>query len=258
MALDARKRQKKAEKRNAKQKAKHKELARRKAEGLGERLARAASAPILHCLTNQSLWDSGIAQVLVSRELTMGQVAFAAFLVDRYCLGVKNVLCGFAPRSEYMEKLYEKIKATDDVVSLKPAAARKLVEGSVEYARRFGLSPHGDFQKARQIFGDIDPAQSDRTFEFGKDGKPFFVSGPNDSPARCKAIVSTLNQSCGPGGFDYLVHVPGGMLDEAGMLHLARAFDSEEDSDWEDGELAEEDLGDMDSQGDVIDGTVNG
>jgi len=100
MALDARRRQQKAEKRRAKEKAKRKELARRKSDDVGQRLARVATAPILHCFTTQSLWDDGIAQVLVSRELDNGLVAFAAFLVDRYCLGVKDTFCGFRAASE--------------------------------------------------------------------------------------------------------------------------------------------------------------
>ena len=55
MALDARRRQQKAEKRRAKEKAKRRELARRKSDDVGQRLARVAAAPILHCCTTQSL-----------------------------------------------------------------------------------------------------------------------------------------------------------------------------------------------------------
>jgi hypothetical protein len=240
MTLDARRKQKKAEKRNAKEKAKRRDLARRKLDDVGAKLRRVAAAPILHCYTTQTLWDTGIAQVLVSRELVGGQVAFAAFLVDRYCLGVKDAFCGFMARAEYFEKLHERVAATGDVVTLKPAAARKLVEGAVEYAKNLGLSPHGDYDRARNIFGDIDPAASDREFEFGKDGKPFFVAGPHDSPGRCQSIIGILSQRCGPGNFDYLMHVPAGSLEDHELLDLAQAFDNDEEEDM----------------GDVIEGSV--
>jgi hypothetical protein len=238
MALDARQRQKKAEKRKAKEREKRKELARRKAtDDVGQRLARVAAAPILHCCTTQDLWDRGIAQVLVSRELTSGQVAFAIFLVDRYCLGVKDAFGGFMARGEYFDRLYERVAATGDVVALEPAAARKLVEGAVAYARDLGFSPPSDYERARQIFGAIDPAASDREFEFGKDGKPFFISGPHDSPGRCASIVGILNQRCGTGGFDYLVGIPGPML-----------LGADDDSKWDD----QEDV--MDDSDDVVEG----
>jgi len=241
MALDARRRQKKAEKRKAKERAKHKELARRKTEDLGQRLAHVAAAPILHCFTTQNLWDNGIAQVLVSRELANGQVAFASFLVDRYCLGVKDAFCGFMAKSEYLERFYDELKRRFEIVALQPAAARKLVEGAVDFARSVGLSPHPDYTRARQIFGDIDPAGSDREFEFGKDGKPFFVSGPNDSPGRCASIVGILQERCGKGGFDYVVAVPGSML--AGI---------DDRADWDDEYEDETD----DEADDTIEGSI--
>jgi hypothetical protein len=58
------------------------------------------------------------------------------------------------------------------------------------------------------LFGDIDAADSDVHFQFGKDGKPCFISGPNDSPERCKQIVAILSKTCGAGRFDYLVTMP--------------------------------------------------
>ena len=47
------------------------------------------------------------------------------------------------------------------------------------------------------------------SFQFGKDGKPFYVSGPYDSPVKSRRIVDTLEKRCGPGGYDYLVLVGG-------------------------------------------------
>jgi hypothetical protein len=233
MALDARKRQKKAEKRNAKQKARQKEQARRKTEDMGQRLERLASAPILHCCTTQDLWDKGMAQVLLSRELANSQVAFSLFLVDRYCLGVKDALCGFTERSNYFDNLYERFATDGNAVALQPAEARKLVESAVEYARGIGLSPHAKYAQASAIFGDIDAAASNRTFEFGSEGKPLFIAGPNDSPGRCASIVGLLQEHCGAGNFDYIVHVPAGSLSGLNLLNLAEAFDEEDDADSE-------------------------
>jgi hypothetical protein len=122
------------------------------------------------------------------------------------------------PRSTYEDRivrqLFGKFKAKD----MPPAAARKLVEGAVEYARALGLPPHPDYARARPIFGDIDPAESTQQFEYGKDGKPFFFAGPHDGPARCRQILNTLIQACGVDGFDYLLP-----LAEPGMLPEALA-----------------------------------
>jgi hypothetical protein len=44
-----------------------------------------------------------------------------------------------------------------------------------------------------------------QTFTWGKDGKPFFVGGPHDSPARCQQIMNVLTTRLGDGGFGFSV-----------------------------------------------------
>ena len=204
MAKDSRKRQKKLERRKAKAKAKKKALARQQGRGMAVRLEEAAAAPILHCCTTDVLWDQGMSNVLVSRDLNRS-VAYVMFLLDVYCLGVKNVIMGVVPRSRYDWQVYEKLSDQYQLVKLKPEAARKLVEGAVEYARNLGLSPHPDYRKARVIFGDIDADACSEEFVYGKDGKPCFVAGPYDSPWRSKQIIRTLTDRCGPDGFHSLM-----------------------------------------------------
>src|SRR6266478_902718 len=86
-----------------------------------------------------------------------------------------------------------------------PATARRFVESAVEYARGLGFPPHPDHHRAKLIFGAIDPAQATEELEFGKDGKPFFIAGPNDNQSRCRQILATLERSCGPGGSHFLM-----------------------------------------------------
>lgn len=205
MAIDPRKRQKKLQRRKAKNKAKNQALARQDAHGPAARIERAAAAPILHCCTTDVLWDQGMSNVLVSRELKGGKVAFAAFLLDVYCLGVKDVVFDIVPRSRYDWKIYGKMFGDDQAVDLEPEAACKLIEGAVEYARDLGLSPHPDYRKAKRIFGDVNADSCTEEFEYGKDGKPHFIAGLHDGRERCSQIISILTNRCGPNGFHYLM-----------------------------------------------------
>jgi hypothetical protein len=63
------------------------------------------------------------------------------------------------------------------------------------------------------IFGDVDADDCTETFTFGRDGKPWFVNGPNDTPARVRAIKRILEQTAGPGGFGYVIGGPGNFLE---------------------------------------------
>lgn len=213
MALDARRRQKKVERRHAKQKVKKKVLATRVPNSPAGRMERAAAAPLLRCCTSEALWDEGIAPVLLSRELSGRRVAIATFLVDAYCLGVKNAMSNVIPRSEYDWKLFGQLFGNQEVVELTPEFTRKLVEGAVDYAADLGLPPHPDYRTAKLLFGSIDAGACTEEFTFGKDGKPFFFSGPHDNMARCRHIINLLTERCGPNGFESVLRIsPGARL----------------------------------------------
>jgi len=79
--------------------------------------------------------------------------------------------------------------------------ARHLVWGAVDYARELGFEPHPDFQPASAHLGAWRES-SDITF--GRDGVPFYVSGPFDNPV---SVTRTLNRSVGEGNFHYMTAV---------------------------------------------------
>lgn len=179
MAVDPRKRQKKLDRRKAKQKAERRQLARTESRGMTAQMEEASAAPILHCVVSGKLWEGGLGEVLVSRLLPNGLAAFAVFLVDRSCLGVKNVIAQVAPRGRYQRDMYDRLAAP--------------------------------------IFGQIRAEDCAEEFEFGRDGKPLFIAGPFDGPARCRHVLRTLEERCGPDGYHYIlsVEVPG---DEVELL----------------------------------------
>lgn len=220
MATDPKKRQKKLQRRAAKRKEKKHTLARAHSAGLPERLSAAARCPVLYCWVPDNLGENGIGWVVLSRALPSGSVAVASFLVDSYCLGVKNVFAEVLHRSDFDSKYLRKKKEMN-LRSAPPAEARKLLEEAVAYARSLGFSPHSDYPRALILFGNVDPASSDAQFEFGKDGKPFFVAGPNDTLERSRQILAILTKTVGPGNFDSLIPLSGSemiLADQDGLV----------------------------------------
>jgi hypothetical protein len=226
MPSDPRKRQKKLERRAAKRKEKKHLQVREQSAGLAERLSQATRFPILNCWISESLSPEsgqGIGTVVISRALPNGQVAFANFLVDIYCLGVKDVFARIVPRIEF-DTEYAKVHRQHPVRNVQPAEGRKLIEEAVAYARSIGLSPHPDYERAMILFGEVKASDSDAKFTFGKDGKPFYISGPNDTPERSRQIIAILTNTCGVGNFDFLVAVP-----PPGQLEMLEDEDFDED-----------------------------
>ncbi|MCW2917843.1 MAG: hypothetical protein JWN52_5911 [Actinomycetia bacterium] len=143
----------------------------------------------------------GLASVLVAREHRYGKVSVCGYLVDVYCLGVKNAV---GPRimeepalRKYTRDYFDGYRG--DPIPAPIELAREVVFGSIEYARGLGFEPHPDFAAAQ---GHLGSWTGPSTIAFGKDGKPFYVSGPYDDPF---PIIRTLERTLGRGNFDYLL-----------------------------------------------------
>ena len=157
-------------------------------------------------LRSAKLFDSGCGYLVVSRFKADGRVESGFFLLDVYCLGVKDAgFHCFNNIAAYQESLLDRLFRDEDPVRMTPAAARKLTEDAISYARGLGFSPGIDYKKASRVFGGITTADCDEEFVFGKDDKPLYIQGPSDSPARVERILRALEARCGEGGYHYIV-----------------------------------------------------
>jgi hypothetical protein len=231
VAIDPRKTQKKLAKQKAKRKAKALDH-RRSQQGktspyVPMEFELGARGPILECLMTEEIFDSGMGQVIVSRTTGSGVVAAGIFLLDVFCLGVKDAFPMLQPRATY-ENLVRQTDHQSPLVQIEPACARKLVEDAVVYARDLGFEPHDNYRVARKVLQDIDATVCEELFTFGKDGKPFFISGPNDSEQRSRQIIETLERRCGADGYHHLVGL------NPDMELIGDYDDSDEDFDDDD------------------------
>jgi hypothetical protein len=240
MAKNERKRQEKMARRAA-QRKQHNEALRHSAAESGHsmsvvgQLALAASAPVHECLVPQRLFEDGMGTVVVSRRLPNGNIATAGFLLDVWCLGVKNAFVKVTSASEY-PVVIQGVSRHQRLKPIDPTCARKLVEEAEAYAADLGFNPHPDYQPSRKIFGDIDKSACSTQFRFGENGKPHYLPGPYDTAAQTRRIVDTLRKRCGPDGFHCTVML-GGPEDLAALAEMEEDDDlGEEQPGLEDGE----------------------
>ena len=162
-----------------------------------------------------NLFDTGMGYVVVSRFKSDGEVESGVFLLDVFCLGVKNAFFTQLSQSEYESRLLQEAFAKYGSQPLTPACARKLVQDAVAYAQNLGFAPHPDYKKGCRVFGGISAAECNGSFTFGKNGRPCFIQGPNDSELFCRKAMTLLTIRCGEGKFDYIL-----VADEGGGLDL--------------------------------------
>jgi len=166
--------------------------------------------PIHECLVPEGLFETGLGTVIWTRRTPHGSIAISAFIVDVFCLGVKNALFNISNERDYESTVKPRLTMThgdQTFQNIHPSCARKLIEGAISYAEKLGFSPHRDYQNAKGIFGDIDSQACPTRFTYGSDGKPFYMRGPNESISQAKRIVDQLQRKCGEGNFHYLTGV---------------------------------------------------
>lgn len=190
--------------------------------GLAAQVRRALSGPIETCLLHEETLTRGNGMLALVRRTGPRRLAVAMFLLDTFCLGVKDVIFREADEAEIDEMLdgVEQMAAFEEV---EPSYARKLLHDLVAYARSIGLEPHGDYAAAEPLFGDVAAEACDTVFEFGVDGRPFYVPGPSESRTQIRRRIELLRRTLGEDGFTFIE------ADEA--LDL---LDDELDDEWDD------------------------
>lgn len=206
MAISEKQRQKKLEEKKKKRKL----VVKAATAGLtlGHKALQCNKYPIHECLVHERLFDTGLGTVIWTRRMPDGGIAISAFIVDVYCLGVKNALFKITSEQEYENVVKRGMIESHDgqaFLSIAPDCARKLIEGAVSYAAELGFSPHRDYHHAKGIFGNADSNACTEQFEYGHEGKPFYMRGPGESIAQAKKIVDHLHRKFGEGGYHYLV-----------------------------------------------------
>src|SRR6266511_1005100 len=143
----------------------------------------------------------GLVSVLVTRQERYGRVRLCGWLVDVYCLGVKDVVGPRVMDERRAAELCGSFFGAYDPGPLEAPLelAQHLVFGALEYARGLGFEPAQGFAATT---GELGSWAGRSAISFGRDGKPFFVQGPHDD---ADAILQTLERSVGRGKFHYLV-----------------------------------------------------
>lgn len=169
-------------------------------------LEHAREYPIMGCWVMADWKENGITPVIVAREQTPDTVLFANFLLDLYCLGVKDVLVETdSSRKRFERKLPTMCHGVPQEVSAE--FAHELIYGAIEYAEKYGFNPHPDFTRelADHVLDAPDAHPRNSKIEFGKDGKPLFIAGPYDNEYKVNQVMNTLMRTAGEGNFDYLI-----------------------------------------------------
>ena len=145
------------------------------------------------------IFEMGMAVVAVVRQMPSGKFCVANFLLDVFCLGLKNTDYRFAitedELEEYLEELFQKFSGYIPIDNIE---ANNLIYGAIDYAKDLGFKPQKDWVITKFFLNEDYITDLIDTIPFGKDGKPFYISGPYDNVS---FVMNTLRKTVGEGNF---------------------------------------------------------
>ena len=160
---------------------------------------KARTLEIGKCYISEGISELGEGFVVVTRKHTGGRVSLAHFLVDTFCVGVKD--------SFYRLRLedYE----VEDMIAMIPylrecsyVEAHNRIWGAVDFAREAGIEPDKSFNLTQYMLEEDTDDVPLIEYEYGKDGQHFLVCKSNLEASR---YLPLLKKNLGEGNFKYLI-----------------------------------------------------
>jgi hypothetical protein len=211
MAQHGKKQQERLARKKAQRAKKKATLARRPAELLIP-LDGVEQWPVFEASVPLTLFEQGIGNLYLARRMPNGRLVVGVYLLDTFCLGVKDFTLTLETPTGYRLMLAEASEHGRQR-PISPEAFAKLILDGVAYARDLGLEPSPDFAEGGRLLLDgIDPLACRETYEFGMDGKPHYIQGPYDSPAKIARTVAAVRAA--GGDFTILAPPPGWHFDD--------------------------------------------
>lgn len=166
--------------------------------------------PIEECLISEGWQEAGECNLIIARKHASGNFTIGIFLVDLYCLGVKDCFYKYnIPEYEYYD-----IKKENGLIPISYDETHNIIYGAVAYAEDLGIAPHEEFDITQYI---LEPDTDDIPlieYEFGRDGKPFLIV---DSKAEANRYLPILRKHAGD---DFEFSIKGEDVDFENDLYL--------------------------------------
>ena len=136
---------------------------------------RVRSLPVGKCFMAPGWEETGETVTIVTRCHPKGTITVGLYLVDTFCLGVKDSFYRFSIDDYDLEKLladYGRVGMEETEY----AVVHNLIYGALEFAEEAGISPCKEFSLTKYILEEDTDAIPLMEFDYGNDGKHFLVA----------------------------------------------------------------------------------
>lgn len=137
------------------------------------------SLPIDSCWILEDWQDVGETTVLIARRHASGKYTIGLYLVDTFCLGLKDTFYKFNVSSQEYDDLLDQISIGGNYIQVSYNEAHNLIFGAIAFAEEAGIKPSPEFALTQYLLEEDTEAVPLIEYEFGKNGKHFLVAKNN-------------------------------------------------------------------------------
>lgn len=141
---------------------------------------KARKLPLGKCYIAPPDWqEKGMAQIIISRVRPNGNIVMASFLVDTFCLGVKDAGYHENMTTESFQDYLDNYKYGMGLEEISYEEAHNIIYGAIAFAEDGGIKPSKDFDPAGYILENDTEDIPLIEYDFGKNGKHFLIVNAN-------------------------------------------------------------------------------
>ncbi len=162
---------------------------------------KARTLEIGDCFINEDYDEFGLGHIVVTRLHKGGRKTIGVYLVDKYCLGVKDAFYRLRMDDVEYEDFIQTMSREYHLKKISYNEAHNLIYGAIEFADEAGIAPCKDFALAKYILEEDTEAIPLIEYEYGKDGKHLLVVGSQKEADR---YLPALRANLGS-DFNYII-----------------------------------------------------
>ena len=174
------------------------------------------------CYVSNGIEKDGEGHVIVSRRHTGGRVSIGVYLVDTWCVGVKDSYYRLRMEEYEFEDTIKNYPLELHECSYDEAHNR--IFGAIAFAEEAGIAPHKSFAVTRYMLEEDTDDVPLIEYNYGRDGKHTLVASSRLEASR---YLPLLRKNLGEGNYDYLLRMDSGYAEEDDEDN-----EDDEDDDW--------------------------
>ena len=161
---------------------------------------KARNLPVEACYISKDIENVGEGTVIVVRRHPNDKFTLATYLLDIFCLGVKDTFYRLRLDEFEYEEYLDKFTSMD-VTEITYNEAHNWIYGAIAFAEEAGIAPHKDFNVTQYMLEEDTEDIPLIEYNYGKDGKHFLVAM---SQLELSRYIPILKKNLGD-DFDYVL-----------------------------------------------------